>query len=256
MKRIEQANENLKRIWTDANGLQLHALVSKKTDFEEKLPVILVQGLGISSKYMIPAMSEIEKWAKVYAPDLPGFGESEKPRQVFNITELADVLADWMKTFGIKRGILVGHSFGCQVVAEFALRHSEMLDRAVFAAPTCDRRARSAFRQFGRLLLDALNEPFSLILLAVRDYLKFGVRRQARTMHIALHDRIEDKLPQINIPTLVIAGELDTVVPTEWAREVADLLPRGEFVSIPGTHGVNYQSPQVFAQAIRQFLDY
>jgi 2-hydroxy-6-oxonona-2,4-dienedioate hydrolase len=152
---------------------------------------------------------------------------------------------------------LVGHSFGCQVVAEFALRHPEMLERAVLAAPTFDRRARGFFRQFGRLLMDSRNEPFPLILLAVRDFFKFGARREARTLQFALRDCLENKLPQITVPTLVVRGELDTVVPAGWAREVADLLPHGKFIEIRGgTHGVNYQSPQKFAEAIREFLDH
>jgi len=170
---------------------------------------------------------------------------------------LADVLADWMSIARIKQAVLVGHSFGSQIVAEFALRHPEKIARAVLAAPTFDREARGFFRQFGRLLLDSGNEPFSLVLLAVKSYLKFGFRREARTLQFALKDRIEEKLPQIRIPALVLRGELDTVVPQRWAEEVAALLPNGKLTTISGgTHGVNYNSPRKFAEAIREFLGY
>lgn len=254
---MQEDTKNIERFETRVNGLRLNAFVSKDADFARKLPVVLVQGLGISASYMIPAMAEIAKFAKVFALDLPGFGDSEKPEHVFNIAELADVLAVWMKAVGIERAVLVGHSFGSQIVTEFALRHSEMIASAVLAAPTFDKRARSAFRQFWRLLVNARNEPFSLILLAFKSYFKFGFRREARTLQIALSDRIEDKLPEIRLPTLVVRGELDTVVPQLWAREVADLLPDGKLITIPGgTHGVNYNSPQKFAAAIREFLGY
>lgn len=254
---MPQNKGNIERFEASVNGLRLNAFVSKDADFARKLPVVLVQGLGISASYMIPAMSEIARYARVFALDLPGFGDSEKPAHVFNIAELADVLAHWMNAVGIEKAVLVGHSFGSQIVAEFALRHSAMIDRAVLAAPTFDKRARSAFRQFWRLLLNARNEPFSLILLAFKSYFKFGFRREARTLQLALEDRIEEKLPEIRIPALVIRGELDTVVPHAWAREVADLLPDGKLFTISGgTHGVNYNSPQKFAVAIRKFLDY
>lgn len=254
---MPQENENIERFETSVNGLRLNAFVAKNADFPEKLPVVLVQGLGISASYMIPAMAEIANYAKVYALDLPGFGDSEKPEHVFNIAELADVLADWMRVVGVGRAALVGHSFGSQIVAEFALRRAAMIESAVLAAPTFDRRARSSLRQFGRLLWNARNEPFRLVLLALKSYFKFGFRREARTLQYALADRIEEKLPEIRIPALVIRGEFDTVVPHEWAREVADLLPAGKLITIQGgTHGVNYNSPREFAAAIREFLGY
>ena len=103
--------------------------------------------------------------------------------------------------------------------------------------------------------MNSRNEPFSLILLAVRDYFKFGFRRKARTLQFALRDCIEDKLPRITAPTLIIRGELDTVVPSDWAREATDLLPNGKLIEIPGgTRGINYQSPREFAEAVRKFL--
>lgn len=254
---MPQDNENIERFETSVNGLRLNAFAAKDADFAEKLPVVLVQGLGISASYMIPAMSEIAHYAKVYTLDLPGFGDSEKPLHVFNIAELADVLADWMRVVGIERAAVVGHSFGSQIVAEFALRHAAMIDSAGFAAPTFDRHARSFLRHFGRLLWDARNEPFSLIKLAFKSYFKFGIRREARTLQYALADRIEEKLPEIRIPSLVIRGEFDSVVPPAWAQEVADLLPDGKLITIQGgTHGVNYNSPREFAAAIREFLGY
>jgi pimeloyl-ACP methyl ester carboxylesterase len=247
---------NIEKNWTIVNGLRLHSLVSRNPLFEERTPVVFVHGLAVSNRYLIPAMSEISKSRQVFAPDLPGWGESAKPRHVFNIAELADTLALWMQAMKIERAVVIGQSFGCQVAAEFAVRHASMVERIILAAPTFDRRARSAFRHFWRLLIDAPNEPFSLVLLALRDFLKFGIRREIKTLKFALRDKIEDKLPQIRIPALVIRGELDTVVPELWAREVAGLFPDGRLVTIKGgTHGVNYQMPQEFAATVLEFLN-
>jgi pimeloyl-ACP methyl ester carboxylesterase len=46
-------------------------------------------------------------------------------------------------------------------------------------------------------------------------------------MQIAFNDRIEAKLPYMHIPTLVVRGENDPVVPQKWAQEVVELLPNG-----------------------------
>jgi 2-hydroxy-6-oxonona-2,4-dienedioate hydrolase len=253
---LRQETENIERFEASVDGLRLNTFASN-ADFPEKLPIVLVQGLGISASYMLPTMSEMAKFARVFTLDLPGFGDSEKPAHVFDIAELADVLADWMNAAGIERAVLVGHSFGSQIVAEFVLRHPAKIQRAVLAAPTFDRAARGFFRQFGRFLLNAPNEPFSLVLLAVKSYLKFGFRREALTLQFGLEDRIEEKLPQIRVPALVLRGEFDTVVPQSWAEEVAAALPDGKLVTIEGgTHGVNYNAPQKFAEAIRRFLGY
>ena len=72
---------------------------------------------------------------------------------------------------------------------------------------------------------------------------------------MALEDRIEDKLPRIQAPTLVVRGEHDPLVPQRWAEEVVRLLPRGDFIVLRGLgHTVNYTAPAEFVAAIRPFL--
>jgi 2-hydroxy-6-oxonona-2,4-dienedioate hydrolase len=53
-------------------------------------PVVLVRGLVVSSHYMVPTLKRLAAYHLVYAPDLPGFGESEKPRRVLDVTRLSD----------------------------------------------------------------------------------------------------------------------------------------------------------------------
>lgn len=206
---------------------------------------------------MLPAMFELGKYAAVYAPALPGSGESEKPPRALNVEELSDILAEWMKAVGIVRATLVGHSFGTQIVADFAVRHSAMIESAVLAAPTLNLYERTFFRQLLRFLQDAFYEPFTLMYIAVFDYLNFGFFRAIATIKYAFRDRIEDKLPLIKIPVLIVRGEYDTVVPHDWSEMLAKLLPNGKLITIAGeTHGVNYNAPKQFAEAIKRFLKY
>lgn len=58
--------------------------------------VILVHGLVISSRYMVPTAERLAPWCRVFAVDLPGYGKSEKPHRILSLSELADALADWM----------------------------------------------------------------------------------------------------------------------------------------------------------------
>ena len=108
-------------------------------------PVVLVHGYGMSSRYMVPLALELAPDFRVYAPDLPGFGRSSKPRKVLDMVELADALAGWMARIGLRRAVMIGNSMGCQVLVEFAVRHEDWVDRLVLQGLTPDPAARTVF---------------------------------------------------------------------------------------------------------------
>ncbi len=110
-------------------GLRLHALASVDPVPAGRAPVVLVHGLGVSSRYMRPLARHLATDFRVHAPDLPGFGRSDKPRRVLSIPELADRLAAWMEAAGPRRASLVGNSLGCEILVELALRHPERVER-------------------------------------------------------------------------------------------------------------------------------
>lgn len=240
--------------WTKVGDLLMHSRVSVNPPIG--LPtVVLVHGLGVSSRYMVPLVEQMAAYAHVYAPDLPGFGKSQKPADALNIAESADVLAAWMQAIKLGRSVLLGNSFGCQVVVALALRHPELISRAVLVAPTIDGRAPTVIQQLMRLLWDAFREPLSLVPLAVCDYLKTGFRRGLQTLRYAIQDPMRDKLPQVRVPTLVVGGGRDPLVPQRWVEEVARLLPQKRLVMIPGAaHAINYNAPQELAQIVRMFM--
>ena len=89
----------------------------------------------------------------------------------------------------------------------------------------------------------------------VKDYAACGVYRLGRTFHDILVDRIEDKLPNIPVPALVVRGTLDPQVSQSWAEEVTRLLPRGRLALVPGgSHTLNYSFPSELAAVVLAFL--
>jgi hypothetical protein len=75
------------------------------------------------------------------------------------------------------------------------------------------------------------------------------------TMWQMVTDHIEDRLPRIEVPALVVRGSNDPVVSAKWAEQAARLLPRGRLVVIPdGAHALNLDSPAELALVVRQFL--
>jgi 2-hydroxy-6-oxonona-2,4-dienedioate hydrolase len=241
--------------WATANGWRIHVQVATGTPPGTELPVVLIHGLSVSGRYLLPTAARLAADRCVYVPDLPGFGGSEQPPKVLTIHDLADTLAAWMRAMHLQQAALLGHSFGCQILAELALRHSECLAQAIFVAPTVEPKERTAIRQIARLLLDAFREPPALLPIVLYDYLRAGVGRTVRTLQYALQDTIERKLPQVRVPSLVIRGAHDPIVTPGWAEAVARLLPRSRLVVIPGAaHAVPYSAPVELGRVIEAFL--
>ena len=216
---------------------------------------VLVHGLGMSGRYMMPTANLLAVHGTVYVPDLPGFGRSDKPRQPLAISELADALAGWMESHGITNSIVIGNSLGAQVIVDFAVRHPGRLQRAVLVAPTIDPAARRISTQMLRLLTDVWREPASLYGIGAMDYIRSGLRRCVRTLRGALTDPIVEKLPLMRCPVLIIRGELDPIVPQTWVERAAQLIPEGRLVVIPAAaHAVNFNSPDALVGEVMNFL--
>ena len=241
--------------WTTVGGVRWHARVEAGWQTDAAEPVVLVHGLGVSGRYMVPLLEQLAGEFAVVAPDLPGFGQSSDPPTRVGLAEMADALAGWMRAIGLRPAVMVGNSLGCQVIAHLAARHPEQLARAVLVSPTMDPSAPSAGGQALRLLRDLPRERWPLQLIASRDYVEAGVSRGWRTLRAALRDPVAETYGQIAVPALVVRGGRDPIVSAPWAEELARLLPRGRLVTLPDApHAVNFSAPDALARAVRPFL--
>jgi pimeloyl-ACP methyl ester carboxylesterase len=251
-----QQAETLKSVWTEVGGLRMHARVALDEAPPGAPVVVLVHGLVVSSRYMLPFARLLARHARVYAPDLPGFGKSEHPPQPLDIAGLADALAGWMQAIGLERAPLIGNSLGCQVIADLALRYPQHVERAVLVGPTIDRHGRNLLEQTRRLLAATPWEDASLIGVQLRDTWDAGLRETLSTARYALADQIEAKLPALPMPVLVVAGAGDPLAPPSWAQELARLLPRGQLRLLPGAgHALNYSAPEGLLKLVLPFLN-
>jgi 2-hydroxy-6-oxonona-2,4-dienedioate hydrolase len=247
--------EPLQSRWDGTSHGLMHARAGVRSFTVDAPVVVLVHGLVISSLYMAPTAERLAPFLPVIAPDLPGFGLSDKPRRVLNVSGLAGALLEWMVACELTQVVLVGNSLGCQVIGDLALRVPERIVGAVLAGPTVDPRARSMMRQIGRGAMDAPREKLSLVPRWAGDFLRAGVRRSWRTLRHALDDRLEDKLPSMTMPVLVVRGSRDPIVPQAWAEQVSALLPRGRLHVIRGApHAINFTNAGEFAEVIREFV--
>jgi 2-hydroxy-6-oxonona-2,4-dienedioate hydrolase len=239
--------------WMRVDGQRFHARHAGP-EAAAAPPVVCVHGVGVSSRYMVATMAELASAVEVYAIDLPGFGLTDKPPEVLDVVGLADALAAWIRALGLERPAFLANSVGCQIVVDCAVRYPDCLSRMVLVGPTIDPAARTAPRQVLRWLGNLPGERPGQLPLMVADYADAGVGRALRTFSHALADRIEDKLPLVQAPTLVVRGACDRIVPQAWAEEVTRLLPRGRLAVIPGPHTLNFAAPGALAELVRPFL--
>jgi pimeloyl-ACP methyl ester carboxylesterase len=217
--------------------------------------VVCVHGLGVSHRYFLPVARELAPHARVVAPDLPGFGRTRGPAQALDVRGQSQALADWLGRTGHHKALLLTNSTGCQVVVDLATHSPELLGPVVLVGPTFDRRARSLPRQYVRLVANQRWEDPRMAPVLSLDWVACGPRRYARTLASLLHDPVERKLRHVTVPTLVVRGARDPIVPRTWAREVAQGLPDGRLAEVPGKgHTLNWSAPKELTRLVRPLL--
>jgi 2-hydroxy-6-oxonona-2,4-dienedioate hydrolase len=241
--------------WAQVRDLTMHYMVSEDAAPPDAPPVVLVHGSGLSHRYMIPTGAQLTPDFKVYMPDMPGYGKSDKPDEIYDVPALADWHLAWMDSIGLERASFLGNSFGCQVIADLAARYPERVTKAIIQGPTTPTDERSIFWQFIRW---RQNQPFNPDW--TRDvtdiaYDQAGWWRIFRSFFIQICDPIEEKMPHIEAPTLVVRGSEDPIANQTWCERLTDLLPRGELVVIPGVaHTLCLTTPKPLAAITRDFV--
>ncbi len=242
--------------WSRVGKFLMHTVVSSNLTDRDKPAVVLVHGLGVSGRYLKPTGHLLEPFYRVYIPDLPGFGQSEKPRLALDLDELAQMLAYWLDTQGLAQAHFYANSLGCQVMARFAILYPTRLQSLVMGGPTVDRQGRNLLSQLYRLMRDIPRESLGLLLTVIWDYLVCGPSRIIATGVYALADALEDWLPRINQPVLVVRGQFDPIAPQPWIEEIAARLPQGRWAVIPNAaHAINYTAPSQLAGLIQSLIE-
>jgi pimeloyl-ACP methyl ester carboxylesterase len=218
----------LKESYESVNGLSGNGNAPEL----ETTPIVLVHGFA-SSRTLKPLIRALGSRRPVFAPDLPGFGMSDQPIYPLDVPGLADALRRWLLDNELAPAIVIGASFGCQVAVDLAARHPATVDRLVLVGPTVDPDARSATRLAIRWARNAPHSSPRLAPTIVHDFIDAGPGRSVRTLRRALEDPVEEKLVEIEAPTLIVRPERDHLVPEAWTKRVAKLIPDSELVVLP-----------------------
>jgi pimeloyl-ACP methyl ester carboxylesterase len=253
--------------------------------------IVLVHGMAGSSatwRFVMPALAER---FTVVAPDLVGHGASEKPRGDYSLGAFASGVRDLMLALGHERATLVGQSFGGGVAMQFAYQFPERCERLVLVSSGG---LGGEVNMLLRLL--ALPGAELVLPLACTNWLhdgvvnvagwlaKIGVHAgphltetwnsygslgDAETRTAFLHtlrsvidvsgQRVSaaDRLYlAAEVPTLIIWGDKDRIIPVEQGRAAHDAIPGSRLEIFEGTgHFPHCEHPDQFCEALIDFMD-
>ena len=240
--------------WTEVAGVATHDR-SRRDPAPATLPVVLVHGLAVSHRYLMPTAHALADRHPVVVPDLPGFGLSAKPETAWDVQRHAGHLSAWLDRRGLSRACVFGHSFGAEVAAALARHRPDAVAALVLAGPTADPDARTRRAQIGRWLVDTLVEDPRQAGILARDVRDARPWRVLATLSHSVHNTVEDDLSRVTVPALVITGARDPVVPPRWRSAAALLTAAPSPVTVPGAgHNVATTAGRQVADAIAVFL--
>ena len=241
-----------RRLWV--RGLSTHYRMSTEEP-ERPMPVVLVHGLAVSHRYLMPTARALSGSYQVYLPDLPGFGLSGKPVTAYGVAEHARHLATWLTGVGLPAACLLGNSFGCEVAVALAAEYPQLAAALVLVGPTSDPAARTRRAQIGRWLRDVVREDKRQAPILLRDAWDAGPRRVAATLGHSVRNAVDRALRRVEAPTLFLRGSRDPIAPAAWLAEAARVTRNSVLAEIPGAahNAITTAGPQV-AALVRTFL--
>ncbi len=206
---------------------------------------------------------------QVFAPDHPGFGQSDRPEWLEGIDDAVFHYVDLLDNIGLDRVSVLGTSLGGWIAAEFAVAHPERVHRLVLVGAAgikvdgverFDVFLHSIEETLPHLFHDASRAAQLLPTEFGPDVIVRGYREAATLARLSwnpylYNPKLQRRLRRITAPTLIVWGQDDTFLPPAYGEAYARLIPGATLQTIPQCgHLVPYEQTEVFTQHATQFL--
>lgn len=258
------------------------------------IPAVLNDGLGCDGFIWRYLWEPLTAHRRVMHWNYRGHGKSGVPTDStrIGVEYTCDDMARLMDHTKIDRGVIFGHSMGVQVALEFHRRYPQRVAGLVllcgsYGTPLDTWHDHSLMRiAFPRLraMVEKFPDVAKLItskLLRTELAVEFGIRTELNPIllnHNDFHPYMEhlakmhplyfvrtldslkdhsalDHLPEVNVPTLVVGGEIDKFTPVWLSQRMAEHLPQAKYLFVPGgSHTAPLERPGLVNDEIDQFL--
>ena len=258
----------------DVNGYNIRFLhYTNKNIPRNKTTIVLLHGIGASAdrwSYICPALS---KYYQLIIPDIVGFGYSDKPTVEYTMDFFVRFFENFLTKLGVERLSIIGSSFGGFLATEFTMGNSEKVDKLILAAPagamristrTLDQYIMAAlyptYENTKRAFRDMAHEPNTVPEDTIRDFMNRMRLPNAKyafmSTLLAMRDSqgLSGRLSKINVPTLLIWGEYDRMIPLAYSKEYTEI-PNSKLVLIDNCgHTPFVEKPLEFNDTVLKFL--
>lgn len=237
--------------------------------------VVLIHGLGSQAERWQQVIPHLSRNHRVIAPDLIGFGKSEKPQVDYTPKYFVKFVFDFLEELGISKTIMIGSSLGGQIVAESAAAsENDTIQKIILVSPTGTMRTTNP--TLDAYIMAALYPQHDLIKTAYQmmagkqkdvddstiERFRNGMSQPNAKMSFLSSvisfkhwPAITDRLQLISIPSLVIWGRDDTMIPINHANDYVSNLKDCKFVVMEGCgHRPHVEDSEKFSQIMLKFL--
>ena len=207
--------------------------------------VVLLHGGASDSRDWIETMNDLSHSFSLHAPDIPGFGLSDRSKDSYYLSEFIEFTLGFIRELDFDSHILVGHSIGGRICLEIAFRHPEIVSHLVLIDTV-------GFGKLARwgMYMGAFMYWLRKIAGITQPYPRFlkeeGEDKDWRCL---------DRLPELRVPTLVVWNRRDPYYPVKQALRARDLIPEVHLEVFPGYgHAPHVQRRAYFNDLIKDFF--
>lgn len=206
------------------NGLNINYL-----DFGNKKgdAIVLLHGWGQNIQMMQMLGEPFKDKFRIIAVDFPGFGNSEEPKEVMDVSDYTNVIENLLKKLNVKNPILIGHSFGGRVSVKFASRND--VKKVILLSPALRSHDKKGLKtkilKFLKTVPGIKNlESWAKNHIGSRDY-KAASPMMKQVLVKTVNEDLSEDAKKIKAPVILIYGDMDSEVPEEDTKEYEKLIP-------------------------------
>lgn len=211
--------------------------------YGEGKDILLLHGWGQNIEMMKPLGDRLEKDYRVTIIDLPGFGDSEEPKEVWDVNDYCLMVEELLKKIKVKKPTMIGHSFGGRVSIVYASRN-EVEKVILFGSPCIRKEEKLSFKVkvlkfLKKVPLVNKLEGFAKRHIGSRDY-KNASDMMRKILVETVNKDLSEYAKKITVPTLLIWGDNDTEESVEKAKELETIMQDAGLIVFPNSSHYAY----------------
>jgi len=263
----------------ESNGIEIYYEIQGSGQ-----PLLLIAGLGYGLWYWHKLAAELSDHYQVIVFDNRGAGKSSQPEGPYSVPMMAADTAGLLDGLGLKQAAVLGHSLGGFIAQELAVNHPDLVGKLILASTNHGgMKVIPVTQEALEVMTSRGGDPVELVKRGIEiacapgfieknpkvvkeliDYRftnpvpsdQYHAQVAAGAGTAAFSDaQVDERMASIKVPTLILSGKYDRVVPPGNADMMAEKISQAKVVLIPDTgHMFPIENPTAAADVLKEFL--